>query len=135
MTDSEPTRRTDRTDAPTTEAPATTETPTSDESADDTRDSRRSADLPDDSASRRRRVADSDAAFRCRHCGDPFVEERHLALHRGLNHAADLSEMEREAYRNAYEREEADLKRFRLLSLGALVVLYFGFLFVYAVVT
>ncbi|WP_117591526.1 C2H2-type zinc finger protein [Haloprofundus halophilus] len=92
-----------------------------------------SSDVPH--AAGRRRVDDGEAAFRCRHCGDPFVEERHLALHRGLNHADALSAAEVEAYRDAYAAEEADLKRFRLISLGALVVLYFGFLFVYAVVT
>ncbi|WP_224336942.1 hypothetical protein [Haloprofundus halobius] len=131
MTDSDPTQRTDRTDR--IDAPAggerTTESARSPVGTGRTGDGR---------AVRPRRVegdSEDDVAFRCRYCGDPFVEERHLALHRGLNHANDLTETEREAYRDAYADEEADLKRFRLVSLGALVVLYFGFLFVYAVVT
>ncbi|WP_224269461.1 hypothetical protein [Haloprofundus salinisoli] len=144
MTDSNSTPRTDRTDdsdgtdgTDGTDAPKT-ESPVSDDGANGTRtqhqNHRQSAGVSAHAANQRR-AGDDEAAFRCRHCGDPFVEERHLALHRGLNHVDALSEAEREAYRDAHADEEADLKRFRLVSLGALVVLYFGFLFIYAVVT
>jgi hypothetical protein len=71
----------------------------------------------------------------CERCGRPFADEGYLALHRGLAHADDLSTAELEAFRDARDREEADLQRFRLIALGALVVLYFGFLMTYAVVT
>ena len=71
----------------------------------------------------------------CAYCDRPFAEESYLVLHRGLAHADDLSEEEREAFSGAYEREEADLNRFRIIALGLLVILYFGFLFVFAVVT
>ncbi|RMB13918.1 DNA-binding protein [Haloplanus aerogenes] len=71
----------------------------------------------------------------CDRCGRPFVHETQLALHRGLDHAADLTAEEREAYEDAHDKEVADLRRFRLLALAALVILYFGFLMTYAVVT
>jgi hypothetical protein len=71
----------------------------------------------------------------CERCGQPFADEEYLALHRGLDHAADLSAAERDAFETARESEVADLKRFRLLALAALVALYFGFLLTYAVVT
>jgi hypothetical protein len=71
----------------------------------------------------------------CERCGRPFADEKYLALHRGLNHAVDLSAAERDAFESARESEVADLKRFRLLALAALVALYFGFLMTYAVVT
>lgn len=71
----------------------------------------------------------------CDRCGRPFVHESQLALHRGLDHADDLSPDERAAFETAHEEEVADLRRFRLLALAALVLLYFGFLMTYAVVT
>jgi len=71
----------------------------------------------------------------CERCGRPFGDEEYLALHRGLDHAADLSAAERDAFEAARESEVADIRRFRLLALAALVALYFGFLLTYAVVT
>jgi len=70
----------------------------------------------------------------CERCGHPFTAESRLALHRGLAHT-ELTPEEREAFEAAREEEEADLRRFRLLALAALVALYFGFLMTYAVVT
>jgi hypothetical protein len=70
----------------------------------------------------------------CDRCDRPFVNETQLALHRGLDHD-DLSADERAAFEAAREEEVADLRRFRLLALAALVFLYFGFLMTYAVVT
>jgi len=70
----------------------------------------------------------------CDRCGRPFVHGTRLALHRGLDHD-DLSEDEREAFAAARREEVANLRRFRLLALAALVFLYFGFLMTYAVVT
>lgn len=69
----------------------------------------------------------------CERCGRPFVRERYLVLHRGLDHPADLNESELDAFREAYEAEEADIRRFRIVALGTLVLLYFGLLFAYAV--
>jgi hypothetical protein len=71
--------------------------------------------------------------YACDRCGRPFAAESRLALHRGLAHRTDLSPAEREAFEAARDEEVADLRRFRLLALAALVLLYFGFLFAYAV--
>jgi hypothetical protein len=68
----------------------------------------------------------------CDDCGQPFPEGEYLTLHRGLVHYERLDEEEREAFAEAYEREGADIRRFRLVALGVLVLLYFGFLFLYA---
>ncbi|MFB6168012.1 MAG: C2H2-type zinc finger protein [Haloferacaceae archaeon] len=70
----------------------------------------------------------------CGHCDAAFASERHLALHRGLEHD-DLTEAERAAFGAAREAEEEELRRYRILMLGALVVVYFALLFAYALVT
>ena len=76
----------------------------------------------------------ADAAI-CPYCGRPFTTDRYRDLHRGQTHADQLTEAEIDAYRSALTAEREDLKRFRLLALGGLVALYFGFLLTYAVVT
>ena len=73
-----------------------------------------------------------DAPATCRHCGRSFPSTRTLVLHRGVRHPEALSADERAAYRDAYADEEAQLRSFRLRALAVLVLLYFGFLFVYA---
>jgi len=70
--------------------------------------------------------------YRCGYCGRPFARERPLALHRGLDHAAGLTGAERAAFEEARETERADLRRFRLKALLALVVGYFGFVMAYS---
>lgn len=70
----------------------------------------------------------------CSYCGDRFVDDRLLALHRGLEHDSELTEEDGEAYVEAVAAERDDLRLFRLRSLAALLVLYFGFIFVYAFV-
>jgi len=72
-------------------------------------------------------------AHRCKRCGRPFARAESLALHRGLAHGHDLGPAEQEAYADALDDERADLRRFRIVALGALVLLYFGLLFAYAV--
>ena len=75
-----------------------------------------------------------DDAPACDRCGAVFPTSELLALHRGHSHDG-LSDAEREAFAAASERETEDLRLFRLKALGALVLLYFGFLMAYAVVT
>ena len=70
----------------------------------------------------------------CERCEAAFASERHLALHRGLEHE-DLTDAERAAFRGARETEEDELGRFRILALGVLVLVYFALLFAYALVT
>ncbi|QSW98281.1 DUF7410 domain-containing protein [Haloterrigena alkaliphila] len=79
-------------------------------------------------------VGADEPAARCPYCGLPFHEERLETLHRGLEHPASLSDRERAAFERAYREEDADVRRFRLLALGAVVLCYFCLLFVYAVI-
>ena len=74
-------------------------------------------------------------AVECTHCGRAFPNERLRDLHRGLDHYDRLDGAEREAYEAAYLAENDDLRSFRLRALAVLVLLYFGFLMLYAVVT
>lgn len=71
-------------------------------------------------------------ALACPRCGRPFARERHRDLHLGQDHR-DLDDEERAAYDAAREQESDELRRFRIVSLGMLVLLYFGFLFLYAI--
>ncbi len=68
----------------------------------------------------------------CEHCGFELTDEKQYRLHLGLEHYGQLSEADRQTFRETYHEEEADLNRFRIIALGALVMLYFGFLIVYA---
>lgn len=70
----------------------------------------------------------------CEYCGDRFVDDDLLALHRGLEHGSALTEEERDAYDEAVASERDDVRLFRLKALVALLLLYFGFVFVYAFV-
>jgi hypothetical protein len=79
------------------------------------------------------RVPQGVEAYECPHCGRLFPRERYRDLHRGQAHPAALSEAEVDAYRAATDDEWDDLRRFRIVALGALVVLYFGFLLAFAV--
>ncbi|WP_254271648.1 DUF7410 domain-containing protein [Haloarcula marina] len=72
--------------------------------------------------------------YECAHCGRPFAREEWLALHRGLDHPAELDDEEVAAFRAAHDDEEDALGTFRLQALGALVLLYFALLMVYALV-
>jgi len=79
-------------------------------------------------------VSDGDSAFECRYCGRPFAREEWLALHKGLEHPAELDDEEVAAFRAAHEDEESALGEFRLRALGALVLIYFCLLMIYALV-
>lgn len=70
----------------------------------------------------------------CPYCGRPFPEEELLALHRGLEHGERLTDAERAAYDDAIEAEVERLRVFRLQALAVLLLVYFAFLFAYAVV-
>ena len=75
-----------------------------------------------------------DGAHVCSYCGRPFVDEELLALHRGHTHPDAVTDDERAAFEATYEREREAIRLFRLKALGTLVLLYFGFLMVYAFV-
>ncbi|MFT4890696.1 MAG: hypothetical protein ACI9YT_001614 [Halobacteriales archaeon] len=71
----------------------------------------------------------------CPHCGRPFVRERHRDLHVGLHHGDVADDEELGAVGPALDAERTELRRFRLKALIVLVVLYFGLLFTYSIVT
>ena len=70
----------------------------------------------------------------CAYCDRPVESDALLALHRGQRHADVITDEEQAAYESAYEAESGQLRRFRLKALVVLVVIYFGFLMVYALV-
>ena len=79
-------------------------------------------------------VPDDKDPFRCPDCGQPFVREELLALHRGQHHRETLGEAGMDAFESAYDAETDDLRLFRLKALLALIVLYFVLLMIYALV-
>lgn len=81
------------------------------------------------------RVPPEESPVECPYCERPLESEELLVLHEGLDHWEDLSDAEREAFQSAYAEETDDLRSFRLKVLGLLVLLYFGFLFVYSYYT
>lgn len=93
-----------------------------------------SLSVPDFAAAAETTVPTDESAVRCPHCETPFPAERVRDLHVGRAHADAADEAERERYVDGVAAERDDLGSFRLRALAALVVLYFGFLFVYAVV-
>ncbi|WP_276261267.1 C2H2-type zinc finger protein [Haloglomus litoreum] len=76
--------------------------------------------------------ADGGPPFDCAYCARQFHRESYLALHRGQEHAGELTAAEHAAFETAREDEEEELRLFRLQALAALVFIYFGFLLVYA---
>ncbi|MFD1589243.1 C2H2-type zinc finger protein [Halorientalis brevis] len=86
-------------------------------------------------ASEQYTVPTGDDAFVCEYCGAPFATEEYHSLHLGLQHGASLTDDQRDAFEAAATDEAEELKLFRLKALGLLVLLYFGLLMTYAVVT
>lgn len=80
-------------------------------------------------------VKSGESIHECSYCGQPFSHEEYLVLHRGLEHGDKLSDDEVDAFHDAYQEETEELRLFRLKALALLVLLYFGFLFTYSVVT
>jgi hypothetical protein len=75
-----------------------------------------------------------EAPFVCAFCGRPFAREEFRALHYGVDHGDALDDEQRAAYEAALDDEEAELRKFRLKAALALVLVYFGFLMLWAVV-
>lgn len=72
-------------------------------------------------------------AARCPYCDRPFERERLSRLHVGGAHRRECTDAELAAYETAYDAESDDLFRYQLSLVAALVVLTFGFVYVYAV--
>lgn len=71
-------------------------------------------------------------AHDCPYCDRRFAEADWRDLHLGLDHEDALTDAQRDAYERALDAEEAGLRLFRYKAIGALVVIYFGFLLLYA---
>ena len=69
----------------------------------------------------------------CEYCGQPFPTSDRLTLHRGLQHLHQLNESQQESFESTVAAERDDLRTLRLRALGVLVLVYFGFLFLYAI--
>lgn len=80
-------------------------------------------------------VPESATVHRCQYCDRPFRREDQRTLHVGLEHYDRMTDAEEAAFRESYEAESDRLGLYRLKLAGALVVLYFGLLLLYAVVT
>jgi len=80
-------------------------------------------------------VPEDATPVRCPYCDQPFAREQYRTLHVGLEHYDRIDEDEYEAFEDAYAAESDELRTYRLKLLAVLVFVYFGFLFVYAVVT
>ena len=78
-------------------------------------------------------VPDDDEPVVCPYCGFELTDGTQYRLHLGLEHYGSLTDAEREQFKQTYTNEEETLNRFRIIALGGLVALYFGFLVVYAV--
>lgn len=74
----------------------------------------------------------STTALRCPYCERTFVRGEYRDLHLGIEHATKLTDDQQSAYESALEDEEEALRLFRYKAIGLLVLVYFGFLILYA---
>ena len=70
----------------------------------------------------------------CPFCSRPFADAELLRLHEGLDHPDHLGDDERATFERVYDEETDDLRRYQLIAIGAIVLLYFGLLVVYALI-
>lgn len=77
--------------------------------------------------------ADADVQ-QCSYCNRPFGEHERLVLHRGLEHPDQLDADEQTAFEAAYEAETEALRRYQIIAIGAIVLLYFTLLIIYALI-
>jgi hypothetical protein len=111
---------------------------TTDDSTDATTAPAEATDAPDSPDGRPDVITDvppNRTVSGCPYCGQPFARERYRTLHVGLDHPDECTDAEIEAFRDAYRAEGEEIRLFRLKAIGALVLLYFGFLFTYSLVT
>lgn len=78
-------------------------------------------------------VPEDRAVHRCPYCDRPFAVEDRVTLHVGLTHYDVCTDAEAEAFEEAYLAETDEIKRYRLKAAAVLILVYFGFLMVYAV--
>ena len=78
-------------------------------------------------------VPDDRTAHRCPYCDRPFAAADRVTLHVGLVHYDVCTDAEAEAFEDAYLGETDEIKRYRLKAAAVLILVYFGFLMIYAV--
>lgn len=78
--------------------------------------------------------ADEDPAVTCPYCGRPFRSERYATFHIGVSHPTECSETERDALEAERDDEEYELFTFHLKTAVSVFLLYFMFVFLYALV-
>lgn len=79
-------------------------------------------------------IPEGSAAYECQYCDVVAPNKQIRSLHYGLSHRGDLSDRERARFERSYRNEQQAIRRFRLGALGAIIILYFGLLMVYALV-
>jgi len=79
-------------------------------------------------------VPTDDLVHRCEHCNRPFAEDELLTLHKGLDHPDRLDDEELAAFDEVYDEETDDLRRYQIIAVGAIVLLYFTLLIIYALI-
>ena len=77
---------------------------------------------------------DETPSARCPYCDRPFATEQLCVLHLGDSHQDEWTETEREEYEDAYRSESDALFIYHLKVIGALVVLFFAFMYTYVFV-
>ncbi len=75
-----------------------------------------------------------DAPVRCPYCDRPFRTERSRTFHVGVRHGETCTEAEREAYEAERDDEEYELFTFHLKAAVSVFLIYFLFVFLYALV-
>ncbi|EMA50035.1 MULTISPECIES: DUF7410 domain-containing protein [Halococcus] len=73
-------------------------------------------------------------AARCPYCSQPFRTEQACTLHVGDTHREAWTDDERAAYETAVDDEADDLFVFHLKVVGALSLLYAGYVLAYMIV-
>ncbi|NHN42574.1 C2H2-type zinc finger protein [Halorubellus sp. JP-L1] len=77
-------------------------------------------------------MPDDADAHRCPYCSRPFADPARVDLHVGLKHYDVCDDDEAAAFEDAYTGENEMIRLYRLKATAAIVLLYFGFLMVYA---
>jgi len=77
-------------------------------------------------------TVETSGSFDCPYCDRRFAREEYRDLHLGQEHEERLDADERGAYEAAHDAEAEAIRLFRLKALAVLVLVYFGFLVVYA---
>jgi hypothetical protein len=102
-------------------------------SADPTDSSRETASASDATEHVETTVPEDATAHRCPYCDRPFAIEERVTLHVGLTHYDVCTDAEVDAFQSTYTAENEAIRRYRLKAAAVLIVVYFGFLMVYAV--